>query len=339
MKKLTVVIPAYNAKDYIIRTLSSLIKQDLKEVEILVVNDGSTDATQEVVETYFKDREYVDHKIIEKPNGGVSSARNVGIQNANGEYIFFLDSDDYVSEDFIYSLMEKINNGHDIITWKYDNVNDDGFIIKSYDSTYGVGGFCSDGITALREIIIDKNYGVWTGSAIYKKDFLIHNNLIFEVNCSAGEDLEFIYKAFLNAESILHIDKTMSFYVHREGSVINSFNVNKYDSVYAMERVCEYIKNGNFKNSVEIANKIYEEETINHYINTTMTFFMYSDSPSNKKLFSQINAKYPDLVCEMNNRMKNYRGDNLKQTFKVKLFRRSPNLLFVLTNLNSKLNM
>lgn len=113
--KLSIIIPSYNCGKYIPRLLTSLEKQLTSEVEVLVVNDGSTDDTLAVL------GQFKGIKVIDKPNGGVSSARNAGLEIAQGEYIAFIDSDDMVSENYIAEILNKINDGDDYfyISWRF----------------------------------------------------------------------------------------------------------------------------------------------------------------------------------------------------------------------------
>ena len=95
MPKVSIIVPVYNVERYIVRSMDSLVNQTLKDIEIIVVNDGSTDNSKKLIEIYQK--KYPNKiKLVDKKNGGLSDARNYGIPHATGEYIAFLDSDDYV---------------------------------------------------------------------------------------------------------------------------------------------------------------------------------------------------------------------------------------------------
>lgn len=106
---ITVIIPAYNCDKFIERCISNLLRESLNQIEILVINDGSSDKTLEKLEKYSEKI-----KIISKPNGGVSSARNVGIKNASGRYITFLDADDEIPSGVLSKYIEIINNNSDM---------------------------------------------------------------------------------------------------------------------------------------------------------------------------------------------------------------------------------
>ena len=94
MPKVSIIVPVYNVEEYLERCLDSLVNQTLKDIEIIIVNDGSTDGSKEKIQKYIN--KYKNIVYLEKENGGLSSARNYGIPYAKGEYIGFVDSDDYV---------------------------------------------------------------------------------------------------------------------------------------------------------------------------------------------------------------------------------------------------
>ena len=125
MAKVSVIIPVYNVEKYISRCLESLANQTLKDLEILIVNDGSTDNSRSIIEKYLK-KHSLRIKYFEKQNGGLSSARNYGLKYATGEYIAFLDSDDYVEKD-MYEDMYKIAKKDDAdmvecdFLWEWEN--------------------------------------------------------------------------------------------------------------------------------------------------------------------------------------------------------------------------
>jgi len=108
--KVSVIVPVYNVELYLEKCLDSLVNQTLKEIEIIVVNDGSPDNSQEIIDKYAK--EYKNIKAYKKKNGGLSDARNYGIKKASGEYIAFIDSDDYVRLDMYEKMYNKAKSGN-----------------------------------------------------------------------------------------------------------------------------------------------------------------------------------------------------------------------------------
>lgn len=118
---ISVIIPVYNIESYLESTLKSLLDQTYKDFEVILVNDGSVDRSPDICDEYAA--KYNCIKVIHKPNGGVSSARNVGIENAQGEWIFFLDGDDLLTKDAFETLIKTANETNcDIIEGNYIRV-------------------------------------------------------------------------------------------------------------------------------------------------------------------------------------------------------------------------
>ena len=110
MIKVSVIVPVYNVEKYLEKCLDSLVNQTLKEIEIIIVNDGSPDNSHKIIDKYTK--KYKNIKAYLKENGGLSDARNYGLKKASGEYIAFLDSDDFVKEDMYQKMYEKAKSGN-----------------------------------------------------------------------------------------------------------------------------------------------------------------------------------------------------------------------------------
>ena len=121
MVKVSVIVPVYNVYDYLGKCLDSLVNQTLKDIEIIVVNDGSPDNSEEIIDIYKK--KYKCIKAYKKENGGLSDARNYGIKRAQGEYIAFIDSDDYVDTQMLEKMYQKAKKDNlDIVVCDVYNV-------------------------------------------------------------------------------------------------------------------------------------------------------------------------------------------------------------------------
>lgn len=220
----SVVIPAYNSEKHIIKALSSLKNQTFKSLEVIVVNDGSTDKTSEIAENILSESD-LDWKIINQENRGVSIARNVGLSSANGDYICFLDSDDYVHETFVERMYKKAKEfDSDIVFCKYNLVSEYGRTLYSYDELFDeelileISKKSHTGIEVLREHLRD-NIHLGLENVIYRKAFLMRNHLSFTPHCWYGEDLEFVIKALLLAKRVTCVPEVLTFYVRHEESV------------------------------------------------------------------------------------------------------------------------
>ena len=132
MIKISVIVPVYNTEKYLPKCLDSLVNQTLKDIEIIIVNDGSPDNSQKIIDDYVK--KYKNIKAFEKKNGGLSDARNYGIKKASGEYIAFLDSDDYVTVDMYEKMYKKAISQHfDMVVCDLNYVYNDK-VVKAYSN-------------------------------------------------------------------------------------------------------------------------------------------------------------------------------------------------------------
>lgn len=162
----SIIIPAYNAEDTIERTIASVLSQTYNHIEVVVVNDGSADNTANCVISRFGKDPRV--RLINQTNQGVSVARNLGIQEATGEYIAFLDSDDYLERDFVSALIYLIaRSNSDIAFCSYTLVNEKGAAIKSVIPEIDEG-VVRHGESVLISIF-DGSMNICTGSALYRK--------------------------------------------------------------------------------------------------------------------------------------------------------------------------
>ena len=221
---ISVIVPAYNVEKYIPKTLKSLKNQTFKSIEVIVVNDGSTDNTRNVIINELTGADF-DWKLIDQENKGVSVARNTGIEASNGEYVYFLDGDDYVHNTFAEKMYQKAkSNNCDLVFCRFDQALPDEKLLHSFDKFFRSHILKRltiepyKGHFVLKEFLKSKLY-IWTGNAIYRREFLLCNNLRYTPGCAYGEDVEFIVKAILMSESIMFIPDLLAFYVLRESSI------------------------------------------------------------------------------------------------------------------------
>jgi glycosyltransferase involved in cell wall biosynthesis len=246
--KLSIIISAYNVESHIKRTLNSIISQTTKQFELIVVNDGSTDGTYDQIKEILESLQEVDCKIITKENGGVSSARNRGLKEATGEYVMFLDGDDYITENLverIYGELESRNVVVDAVCWGYSTVDEYGTILKNYFDDFEHINIDITGIIALKNIFICRTMWICIGSAAFRKKLLNENELEYTEGCFSGEDQEFTIRVLSRVKNIVFIDDILLFYVQREGSASNSLNIRKFDVIYAINRACFYLNKSN----------------------------------------------------------------------------------------------
>ncbi|MGB4722635.1 MAG: glycosyltransferase family A protein, partial [Defluviitoga tunisiensis] len=132
---ITIIVPFYNSGKYIKNSVESIKKQTSQNFEVLFINDGSTDNSKGILKELLIDCD-INYRIIDKENGGESTARNLGIKEARGDYVFFFDSDDFIDDELITEITNKLkneNNTPDIIYWGWDKVNKERVVLQKYE--------------------------------------------------------------------------------------------------------------------------------------------------------------------------------------------------------------
>lgn len=228
MPKVSIIVPVYNVENYIEKCLDSLVNQTLKEIEIIIVNDGSKDLSKEKILPYIE--KYKDKFVyLEKENGGLSSARNYGMPYAKGEYIAFLDSDDYV-ENTIYEKMYNTAKKEDLdfvecdFIWEYPNR-------KRYD----IGTIYNN----QKEMLEKARVVAW--NKLIKKELMEKTKVEFP-NGLRYEDVEFFYKLVPYINKFGFVKECLIHYIQRENSIANTQNVKTKEIFTVLENVINYYK-------------------------------------------------------------------------------------------------
>ncbi|MGX1191846.1 glycosyltransferase family 2 protein [Metabacillus sp. SLBN-84] len=326
--KLSVIIPTYNLSFHICKTLSSLTNQNEYEYEVIIVDDGSTDRTSDIAREYLCNNSFRNFQVIEKENGGVSSARNTGINYAKGDYVLFLDGDDLVSERLMQTLEEHLDGQNDVVCWGYDRVDQNNNIIEHYFSKYkNLNQF--SGYQGIKNIIVEEKLFIAIGSAAYKRSILLDKNIRFTEDCSNGEDQEFIYKYLSESSKIKFVNEVLLFYVTRIGSISNSYNIRKFDVFNAMKRTINFFESKQNYELSEMSNYIKNNFIVRTYLVNFFTCVNYDYNSSKntnakaKDLLLEIDKHYPGLNKEVNYLMGRFQGST-KLKLQVKLFLFSP---------------
>lgn len=225
MVKVSVIVPVYNVEDYLVECLESLVSQTLKEIEIICVNDGSKDNSLTILETYEK--KYSQVKVFTKPNGGLSDARNFGLKHAKGQYIAFVDSDDYANVNMLERLYQAIVDAQaDLCICQikeiYQKEEKD---LIDHNEIYPMLGHPT----------------VW--NKLYKHEWIKR----FEIKFPVGlwyEDNVFTYKYLLNRPKIVYVEDFLYYYrKERVGSIMSSQVSPKIYDIYEVgNQLASYAK-------------------------------------------------------------------------------------------------
>lgn len=241
MAKISVIIPVYNTEKYLKRCLDSVINQTLKDIEIICINDASTDGSLNILKDYAAKDNRI--KIIDlSQNVGAGKARNIGIENANGEYIGFIDSDDFIDLDFYEKLYSKaVSDNYDVVKgniYDYDDNTSNAVLTDFYNQN-----------GKIKQNKINFLYGFT--SAIYNRNFIHSHNIHFPNNLSYFEDPYFSIQVAILSEHIGIADDAEYFYVRHFGSATKQIFSKKktVDFLQSVDEIMKYINNAKIEKS------------------------------------------------------------------------------------------
>lgn len=229
----SIVVPVYNVENYLEKCINSIIHQNFKNYELILINDGSTDSSCKICENFATNFEQINY--INQKNSGVASARNKGIQLAQGDYVIFVDSDDFLCADNalkeIYNLII-VNNSPDLILHEAIRLAPNGTVEKKNNTNSFIGK--DNFIKEFKNLVYSELYNAVPWNKIIKREILIHNNLYFPENVKAED-------AGWCAELLGHI-KTFTVYQnpmytyrkYRDNSLSSSINIQSLMDVYTM---------------------------------------------------------------------------------------------------------
>jgi len=316
----TVVVPAYNAEGFIESTLKTIIVQQGVNFELIVVNDGSTDGTEEVARSVLDSSQNsaTFSRIIRTENCGVSSARNMGLISARGEYVIFFDSDDLMSKDCLSSIYRKARETQaDILAFGYDVVDFNGQTIRRFEDKYQYLCEPTDGRTVLLLMMKNKTW-LWTGSVLYNKSFLRKHMLKYQPGATNGEDVEFTMKALYVAEKVAFEEQSLAKSVVRIRSASRINDYRHFHTVGSLRRLRRFLEaQGAQKEIMEMMDSnLIPRAYVGAIANLALGGF-----PS-RKLINLMNVQ---IIGEQ---IRRYEGQSMKDKLVKVLLMHFPNLYF-----------
>lgn len=247
---ISLVIPVYGVEKYIVKCLESVVKQEYRDFELLLVNDGTKDNSVKVIEDYLKDKD-VNWRIINKENGGLASARNAGIREAKGDYIAFLDADDAISSDFLKQLFVSLQgNDFDFAFCNFEFVKEQ---VPPLDSNHEQKIYTRD---ELLDIFLRRKLSFVVPSMFFRSSFLRDNDIYFNEKIKFSEDQPFIWNVILHSKKAVYLFKKMYGYYVRENSIMTSSGAEKIRDSYL--EYCDYIERlkGIYPGDLDILNMV-----------------------------------------------------------------------------------
>ena len=282
MELISIILPIYNVEKYLNRAINSVVVQTYKKLEIILIDDGSTDKSSDICDEWKRKDARI--QVVHQSNRGLSGARNRGIQEAKGKYIFLLDSDDYVSENVIEILYNQIiNNNVDLAMCGF---------IKGMEEHYQFGNNdllkaeIINGETAITRIYKDDVNALKYASACAK---LYKRELFDGVEYPEGklfEDMYTTHKILFKCNKIAVVNLDLVYYYQRQSSIMNtSYNIKKLDYLQALQERCIFFEANNLKELAKIAYEELMHALIWEYSRTR-------DILHNKKATQQIVKQY-----------------------------------------------
>lgn len=313
MVKVSIILPVYNVEKYLNECLDSIVNQTFKDMEIICINDGSTDKSLEILNSYASRDERI--KIISQENAGLGAARNVGMGAAEGDYIFFIDSDDFIYADAIEEMYENaVVNDSDLVLFRrtrefdIDRLNNrEGY---NFDNVFKISGEEYKKFTFnykdIKQYVLNSYLSVWM--KFYKREFLNSHDDFYFPEGIAYEDCLFHVKVFLRAGRMSHIPKVYYHYRKNPDSIMNNSSYNM-DIFKVVDSVEEFLIDndyyGEFKNEFDF----YKITQISQYLfsSGTQEYFQKAKEEflkvrlSSNHIVSEYRMNFFNLVLDSGN--------------------------------------
>ena len=299
MDKVSIVVPVYNVEDCLSYCVDSLRQQTYKNIEIILVDDGSTDRSGEICDQYAQKDERI--RVLHIENGGLSNARNTGVKESSTDWIVFIDSDDYYDHRAIEYLVELRDK------YRVDLVATPVIEVRNYENSDFLGDFREkysgklDRRTALEQMFYGNYVGTHSGGKLYKKEILLRfpypNGMLYE-------DLSLAYEHIASCENIAVSALSLYKYYRRPGSIVNSkYSDRLLDFYKAMEWNRSYIER-DYPNDKEMRRALNVRYVFNglHIVHAMLSSDMYAEVNKIRKEYIQY---FKDVILNSNVTRKN----------------------------------
>lgn len=304
MNKVSIIVPVYNMEKYLEKCLESIENQTYKNIEVIIIDDGSTDLSKNICERFLVGK-YKKFKLITQKNGGLSKARNTGLSVATGEYIYFLDSDDYIHPRTIEIMINSaIENSADIVVTNFINVSSEkeNLLYNNLNKKYNA-------LIAKKEDFYLQKISNHACSKLYKKSLFTENNIIFPEG-RAYEDVATTYRLIDKANIIIYIPIGLYYYLNRLDSISHIYSKkNIEDLICAYSEIDLYFK---------------EKRTeITDYFELTVLFTAYTRLKKSSEFNEKVNIEnfIRNEFKKIINRVKLYKYFKAPMIIKLYLFK------------------
>lgn len=243
---ISIIIPVYNVEPYLERCVDSILAQTSKDFELIMVDDGSTDGCGKICDNYAKMDSRI--KVIHQNNGGLSAARNTGLNHATGEYVYFVDSDDFVSPVLLEKCLEVID-GYDMVAFNYQPVDEKGEAVEGPSNFELIGSLRwnseEEKSCYLMKTFFHYKYLGWSACMrLLRRNIIERNNIRFADNNKIyAEDMFFSYCYELHCNSIVCIEDVLYYYTQRSGSIMDEQKTNEILNLNRLNELSKALNN------------------------------------------------------------------------------------------------
>lgn len=298
----SIIVPIYNVEKYLSACIDSILAQTYSDYEIILVDDGSTDTSPQICDQYAN--QYACIHVIHKPNGGLSDARNVGLNSARGEYVFFVDSDDYlIAPNVLQRIVKKLGNTPDVVAFNY---------VKWFESTGRISAngddlsVCSDLLRPHErslELIDKGSFSTSAWSKVIRRAFLTDNHIEFEKGL-LGEDNDWYYKVVSHLTSLELINEPLYVYRQRGGSITKTYtNKNLEHLLWIIEKWIRFVNDSELTEN----KKVIRNDLARQYCHAIIG---YSSLRNADRFYSRLKSLDYLLQFSNNPRVKTFRKLN-----------------------------
>lgn len=302
MPKLSVIVPVYNTEKYVEKCLNSLKNQTMKDIEILIVNDGSTGNSEEIIKRWIESNKEINAKYYKKENGGLSDTRNYGVSNSTGKYIMFLDSDDYINENLFENLSKYMDKNVDVIKFKMVTLDEEENEIQKLSGP--VFDVCS-GEEAFKKLAGNDNFLEVACIYLYRREFFISNKFEYNTVNKFHEDFGLTPLVIVNAKTLVSTDIYGYYYLQTSNSIMRNEDYNK--TIIKSKDVLAHYDNMIEKVESYKISKETKDLLKRYYTNSVIIKAKELRSKERKEYFKQIRKR---------KMYKNIKPINLKQAIK-----------------------
>lgn len=292
MTKISVIVPVYNSEEFLTESINSLLNQTFTDFEVICINDGSTDQSLRLLKNLQKRDGRI--KVIDRENGGCGSARNAGIEKAEGKYIYFFDPDDYIREDAFEKLYKNAeNNNSDMvfsqINWYHEgetiNLNKPGIDLEKEFDDVDFDNFTFT-FRDIKRYVVNSYFAPWM--KLYKSDFLkVENNFKFQENI-AFDDVPFHVETIIKAKRISFVPEAFYQYRTSNKESVSNTSSNSID----IHRICDIVEN------IIRDNDLFEELKDNFYEFKIVQLILYVISSNSEMYYKSV--KYELMKININ---------------------------------------